>query len=118
MSKTLTRKWKVTVAPRFLAYLEKSENSQIPSYRGYVDFMVRIGAIQGVEFTAYLRKGTDPRYGSMELELTWPLRKIPGVASTVGGNLLLQYFNGWGESLRDFDVRRPDQLRFGFMLAR
>ena len=118
ITKTLTRRWNVTVAPRFLTYLEKSENSRIASYRGYVDFMVRVGAIQGVEFAAYFRKGSNPRYGSMEFDLTWPLRKIPGVASTVGGNLLLQYFNGWGESLRDFDVRRPDQLRFGFMLAR
>lgn len=118
MTKTITRKWNITVAPRMLAYLEKSENPGIASYRGYVDLMVRIGAIQGVELTSYFRKGSNPRYGSMELDLTWPLRKIPGVASTVGGNLLLQYFNGWGESLRDFDVRRPDQLRLGFVLVR
>jgi outer membrane phospholipase A len=54
----------------------------------------------------------------MQFDFSLPLRRIPGVPSTVGGNLLLQYFNGWGESLRDYDVRRPDQLRAGIMLAR
>jgi phospholipase A1/A2 len=117
-TRALTRKWSLTVAPRILTYLEKSENPSIPRYRGHVDLMLRVGANQGVELTAYLRKGTDSRYGSMQFDLTLPLRKIPGVPSTVGGNLLLQYFNGWGESLRDYDVRRPDQLRAGIMLAR
>ena len=117
-TKALGRKWSVTVAPRILTYLEKSENPSIPSYRGHVDLMVRIGVDQGVELTAYLRKGTDSRYGSMQFDFSLPLRRIRGVPSTVGGNLLLQYFNGWGESLRDYDVRRPDQLRAGIMLAR
>ena len=118
LTRSLTRRWSITVAPRVLAYLEKSENPRIPEYRGYVDLMIRVGANQGVELTSYLRKGSDSRYGSAQFDLTWPLRKIPGVASTVGGNLLLQYFNGWGESLRDYNLRRADQLRVGFMLAR
>lgn len=117
-TRSLNRKWSVSVAPRVLTYLEKSENPGIPRYRGYVDLMIRVGANQGVEFTAYLRKGSDSRYGSMQYDLSLPLRKIPGVPSTVGGNLLLQYFNGWGESLRDFDRRRADQVRAGIMLAR
>jgi outer membrane phospholipase A len=118
VSRALNRKWSVTLAPRFLLYLEKSENPTIHHYRGYVDLMLRVGVKQGFEFTTYLRKGTQSDYGSMQFDLSLPLRKLPGVASNVGGNLLLQYFNGWGESLRDFDVRRPDQLRLGFMLAR
>ncbi|HTO04502.1 MAG TPA: phospholipase A [Opitutus sp.] len=116
--RSLNRKWTVTVAPRVLTYLEKSENPTIPRYRGYVDLMVRVGVNQGVELSAYLRKGSGSWRGSMQYDLSLPLRKIPGVPSTVGGNLLLQYFNGWGESLRDFDRRRPDQVRAGIMLVR
>jgi outer membrane phospholipase A len=108
----------VTVAPRFLAYLEKSENPRIADYRGNVDLMIRVGASQGVEFTTYLRKGNRSSFGSMEFDFSLPLRRLPGVPSTVGGNLLLQYFNGWGESLRDYDVRRADQIRGGIMLIR
>lgn len=118
VSLPLGRRWSLTVAPRVLTYLEKSENPDIEKYRGYVDLMVRVGIKQGFELTSYLRKGSDSRYGSMQLDLTLPLRKLPGVPSTVGGNLLLQYFNGWGESLRDYNKRRPDQARIGFMLAR
>ena len=106
------------MAPRILTYLEKSENPDIQLYRGYVDLMLKVGANQGVELVAYLRKGTESPYGSMEFDLTLPLRKIPGVPSNVGGNLLLQYFNGWGESLRDYNVRRLDQLRAGITLYR
>ena len=118
LTRAVTRKWSVSVAPRFIAYLEKSENPKIAEYRGNVELLVKVGANQGVELSTYLRKGNDSRYGSVQLDLTFPVRKIPGVPSTVGGNFLVQYFNGWGESLRDYDIRRPDQLRFGFMLAR
>ncbi|MEO7600157.1 MAG: phospholipase A [Opitutus sp.] len=118
MTRALSRKWSVSIAPRVIAYIEKSENPRIPDYRGNVELLVKVGANQGVELSTYLRKGNDSRYGSVQLDLTWPVRKFPGVPSTIGGNLLIQYFNGWGESLRDYDIRRPDQLRFGFMLAR
>jgi outer membrane phospholipase A len=117
-TRAISRKWSVTVAPRFLAYLEKSENPRIADYRGNVDLMIRVGASQGVEFTTYLRKGNRGSFGSMEFDFSLPLRKLPGVPPTVGGNLLLQYFNGWGESLRDYDVRRADQVRAGIMLIR
>lgn len=117
-TRAITRRWSVTVAPRFLAYLEKSENPRIADYRGQVDLMIRVGASQGIELTTYLRKGNRSSYGSMEFDVSLPLRKLPGVPSTVGGNLLLQYFNGWGESLRDYDVRRADQVRAGIMLIR
>ena len=117
-TRALSRSWSVMVAPRLIAYVEKSENPRIPEYRGNMELLLRVRQSQGMEFAAYIRKGNDSRYGSVQFDFTWPLRAFPGVSSTIGGNLLFQYFNGWGESLRDYDVRRPDQVRLGFNLVR
>lgn len=117
-TKAVSQTWSITVAPRIVAYVEKSENPNIADFRGNIELMLKFGESQGMQFATYLRKGNDSRYGSVQFDFTWPLRLFPGVPSTIGGNLMFQYFNGWGESLRDYDVRRPDQVRLGFNLVR
>lgn len=108
------RHWQFSVAPRAIAYLDTDENEDLPRYRGYVEWMLSAERGDDFKFTAYLRKGTGSGYGSMELNASWGLQ---GWLNGLGGRLQLQYFNGWGESLLDYNKRRADQFRIGVMLV-
>ena len=110
----LPRGWQLAVSPRVIVYVEKGENPDLERYRGHVEWTVSAEQRDGFKFTASLRKGTGPGYGSAELNASWPLDAL---VPELGGRVLLQYFNGWGESLLDYNIRRADQLRLGFMLV-
>ncbi|MDB6093036.1 MAG: hypothetical protein JWM32_598 [Verrucomicrobia bacterium] len=111
-------KWRLQVAPRLIAYAEKSENADLARYRGNVELMLRFGQDKKLQMTTLLRKGNGTGYGSGQFDATYPLHLVPGVSPNAGGYLQVQYFNGWGESLLDYNKRRTDQLRFGYMLVR
>ncbi|MDB6168627.1 MAG: hypothetical protein JWM88_1491 [Verrucomicrobia bacterium] len=109
--------WQLTFAPKFIAYLNKDENGDVARYRGNIEYLLTFGKDKGVQVSALLRKGNGTGYGSGEVNVTWPLRQVP-IMPNVGGYLQLQYFNGWGESLLDYNRRRDDQVRVGYMLTR
>jgi outer membrane phospholipase A len=50
----------------------------------------------------------------MELNASWAFEDL---LRGSGGRLQLQYFNGWGESLLDYNKRRSDQIPVGLMLV-
>ena len=77
-----------------------------------------LGSGNGPQLTALLRKGDRSGYGSGELDFSYPLRKVWPFPDTAGGYLHIQYFNGWGETILDYNHRFRDELRFGLMLAR
>jgi outer membrane phospholipase A len=109
-------------ALRTSAYFQQDENSDIARYRGYVELTLRGGYVRGLQLSTLLRGKIDG-HGSIECNLTWPTSETPylnafPLISTLGGYAQLQYFNGYGESLLDYDVRRKDQLRFGVMIVR
>jgi outer membrane phospholipase A len=110
----LPRGWQVAVAPRLNTYIDKNENPDIARYRGYVEWGLSAEHRTGLKFSAYVRKGTSSGYGSAELNASWSLDSL---FPQLGGRVLLQYFNGWGESLLDYNKRRPDQVRLGLMLV-
>ena len=110
--------WRLAFSPRFIAYGQKDENADLAKYRGNVEYLFRIGEDKGFQLSALLRKGNGSGYGSGEFDLTFPMRIVPGMSRSAGGYLLIQYFNGWGESLLDYNVRRRDQLRLGYTLTR
>ena len=107
---------------RVSAYFQNDENSDIARYRGFVELTLRSGYDRGPQLSAQLR-GRAGGHGSVELNFTWPasqtfvLKNIDFLRS-LGGYAQIQYFNGYGESLLDYDVRRRDQLRFGLMIVR
>jgi outer membrane phospholipase A len=109
-------------ALRVSAFFQIDENPDIARYRGYAELSLRGGYIRGLQLATHVRGKADG-HGSLEFNLTWPtsesplLRAIPVVGS-LGGYAQIQYFNGYGESLLDYDVRRKDQLRFGLMIVR
>lgn len=105
----------VGFAPKLYAYLDKNDNPDLHRYRGYGDYNLRFGRRDGWLLSATLRKGTGP-YGSFQLDASWPIRQ-PFFADA-GGFIHLQYFNGYGETLLDYNLRRGAQFRVGFSIVR
>lgn len=111
-------RWRVWITPRFISYVEKAENPDIARYRGNVEWRIRVGRDQGLQFAATLRKGRSSGYGSGQFDFTVPLRMVPTARRSAAGYLQIQYFNGWGETLIDYNRREDDQYRIGYALTR
>jgi phospholipase A1/A2 len=110
-----TRGRKLTFKPKFYAYLEKSDNSDIANYRGYVDWIAKYGRDDAAILTAMYRQGTDG-YVQGQVDLSYPISdKIFGRTGTF---LHLQLLGGYGETLIDYNKRSDTQLRIGISLAR
>lgn len=102
-------------APLIHNYIADSENRDLKDYRGYVDWVLGIGAKGGLDFWTTLRKGERSDYGSIEFNASYPLSKLSGGDLT--GWLTLQYFNGYGESLLDYNRKLESQWRLGIAVA-
>jgi phospholipase A1/A2 len=105
----------VFVAPKMWIYLDRDENPDIQRYRGYFDLNLRVGRVDGLQLSTNYRKGTDT-FGSVQVDLSYPIRQ-PFFADA-GGYLPFQYFNGYGESFIDYNIRGPAQYRLGFAIVR
>lgn len=112
---------RLIVSPKVYGYIEKSENPDIPEYRGYVDLYTAL-LYGDFKLSTTLRKGTRANNGSVQVDAVIPLRitdrlfervKVYGV----NGYWFLQYFNGWGESIIDYRTKNPSQLRAGLMVV-
>jgi phospholipase A1/A2 len=106
----------ITLAPKVLTYLDKSENPDIDDYRGNVDFLIRLGSEEGLMVDTTLRKGNTSGYGSVQVDASYPLHIA--TFGNIGGYLHVQYFNGYGESLLTYNIRTRAQIRFGLMVTR
>lgn len=107
--------WYVGVAPKLFAYLDKQDNPDIDRYRGHVNLGLLLGQDDGWLFSSIVRRGKSG-YGSVQLDASYPLRK-PFFADT-GGFVHFQYFNGYGETILDYNLRRTPQFRVGFSIVR
>lgn len=103
------------VAPKVWGYLDKSENPDIQRFRGYFDLNLRAGRVDGLQVSTNYRKGTAT-IGAVQVDVTYPIRR-PFFANA-GGYLMFQYFNGYGETLLNYNVRGPAQYRLGFAIVR
>jgi len=104
-----------TFMPKFYAYLEKSDNTDIGEYRGYVDWLARYGREDAAILTAMYRQGTEG-FAQGQLDLSYPISdKLFGRTGTF---LHFQLLGGYGETLIDYDKRSDVQLRVGVSLAR
>jgi len=104
-----------TFMPRFYAYIEKSDNTDMQEYRGYVDWIMRYGRDDAAILTAMYRQGTRG-YAQGQVDLSYPISdKIFGRTGTF---LHFQLLGGYGETLIDYDKRSDVQLRMGLSLAR
>ncbi len=103
-----------TIAPKIYAYLEKDENKDIDHYRGYVDLLLKVGRVDGLEVTATLRKGTKKAYGSAQVDATFP---VGLVTRYFGAFFHAQFFYGYGETLLNYDKNAKTQLRGGILIV-
>jgi len=112
--------WTLVVSPKLYAYLEKEENSDLPKFRGYGDYVFWVEHPESWKIATTLRLGTSGK-GSVLIDASYPFRKLLGSHGPTGwanGYLHLQYFNGYAGSLRTYNERLPWQVRLGFMVVR
>ena len=106
----------IALSPKIYSYVDKSDNSDIDHYRGYSDVLVKVGATDGVQLATTMRKGTGTAPYSVEFDLSIPLR-TPRLGN-LGGYLHLQFFDGYGESLLDYNRKVHPEFRIGLMITR
>ncbi|HZP87242.1 MAG TPA: phospholipase A [Burkholderiales bacterium] len=107
--------WQWSLSPMIYRYLDKSDNPDIVDFRGYVDFYTSIGKADSWQLAGMFRKGTGEGW-TTQLDLSYPLRSV--ALGNLNGYLQLQFFDGWGESILDYDRRFPAQYRIGLMFVR
>jgi phospholipase A1 len=103
--------WKFTLSPRAWTYVgDLSDNPNIANYRGNADLRTVLNWKQKAQLAAMVRVGNTFDHGSLQLDLTVPLRDLPLLRSSLF--FYAQYFTGYGESLLHYD-QRETQYRFG-----
>ncbi|MCC5840524.1 MAG: phospholipase A [Opitutales bacterium] len=106
----------LTLAPRFMKYIfGLSENPDLKHYRGKVDWIWTLGWLDSWQLRGLGRVGTGAKHGSLQLDLTYPLREILSGSLDISFNL--QFFTGYGESLLLYN-ERSTTIRAGFSIVR
>jgi outer membrane phospholipase A len=106
----------VSFSPKLYAYLEKADNPDIAEYRGYGDYQIKVGKLDGLQLATTLRKGTSRDPYSALFDLSYPLKTA--TFGNLGGYLHVQFFDGYGESLLDYNRHVRPQFRVGLMITR
>lgn len=102
-------------APKLYTYEDKSDNPDIADYRGYGDFLIRLKQDDTWEYALMLRKGMKSSYGSAQVDVSYPFR---GFLRNLNGYLYFQYFNGYGETILDYNIKQPSRIGLGLIVVR
>jgi len=107
--------FQLTLQPRTWIYLgDMSDNPDMDQYRGYADLRTVVGWKRGLQLAAFGRMGKDGNHKSLQLDLTYPMRRFFGSFTLY---LDAQYFTGYGESLLGYN-QKSHELRLGLALFR
>lgn len=106
----------LSISPKLWVYLDRDDNRDIDDYRGYFDLQLKYGKPEGWQLSTNLRKGEKSDYGSVQVDLSYPLTRF--LFRNMDGYFLVQYFNGYGESLLDYNQKLRSQFRVGFAVVR
>ena len=87
-------------------------NSDLEDFYGHVELFGAVRFGDGLHVTATGRIGDDPGKGAIQLDVTYPLRRL-----RVDAYFHVQYFNGYTESLLDYREHHQ-ALRLGVSLVR
>jgi outer membrane phospholipase A len=108
--------WNLLIAPRLFTYVsDVVNNPDIKDYRGNAELMAIFGRNDGPALSLTGRLGRGGHKGSLQADLTFPVKFDR--AFDFATYVLIQYWNGYGESLRDYN-KSTTQLRAGFSLVR
>lgn len=108
--------WRLSLSPKAFVYLpDVDDNPDIAKYRGYVELRATIGQIEGAQLSSILRAGSGRRFGSVELDFTYPLWQPWHAGPKI--YFLAQYFTGYGESILQYN-KSSSSFRAGFSLYR
>jgi outer membrane phospholipase A len=108
--------WNLVLAPRFFTYIvDVDNNPDIADYRGFTELTAIFGKNNGMALSVTGCLGQGAHKGSVQADLTFPVKfdKLFDFATYV----LIQYWNGYGESLRDYN-KQTSTIRAGFSLVR
>lgn len=107
--------WHLLVVPEFFEYIDTlQDNRDLKDYRGYGRLALVLGRNDGPSLMATMWAGKDFHRGTVQLDLTYPIRTKLLDFETY---LLVQYFNGYGESLLSYR-EQSETVRAGFSLVR
>ena len=105
--------WNLRIVPRLFAYVgDLSDNRDLGTYRGHADIVAVFGrnGSSSLALTSRLAKK-----GAIQADLTIPIKS--DYLFDFASYFLIQYWNGYGESLRDYN-KKSSIVRAGFQLVR
>jgi phospholipase A1/A2 len=106
----------LTIAPKIFTYLgDFDDTPDIEEYRGYADLRVIMGRADALQAAFIGRIGDDWDRGSLQMDVSYPLRKI--LNNNVDVYLHAQVFTGYGESLLEYN-ESDTTFRLGLSLVR
>jgi len=107
----------LSVGPRFFTYIgDVDDNPDINEFRGdSMELKLVAGKALGLQLAATGRLGNDYDKGSIQLDLSMPIRQL--AKSGLDVYFHTQYFNGFGESLLNYN-QQGQSLRFGVSIIR
>jgi len=104
----------IGLKPKVWYYLEKSDNPDINDYRGYAQ--LESSWWHGDwKASMLLRRGKAGK-GATQVDLSYPLKGVFSMAG--GGYFHMQYFDGEGDTLLEYNQSRDPQFRLGVSIVR
>ena len=111
----LTDHWHAVVSARAFTYIEGiSNNPEIKDYRGYGDWGITIGDGGGPSLAYTGRAGKEFNHATSQFDLNIPV-SVKFLDFQIF--ILMQYFDGYGESLREYEAH-SNIVRAGISLVR
>jgi len=108
-------RWHAIVQGRVFEYIGGlSDNPYLKDYRGYGEWQAVVARGSGPSLSYIGRAGKDLSHFTSQFDLNLPVKTHLLDFATY---FLIQYFDGYGESLREYD-RHSDTIRAGISLVR
>jgi len=104
----------IGIKPKFWGYIEKGDNPDIQDYRGFGQIETSFWH-KDWKASVLIRRGKAGK-GSTQADLSYPLK---GLFPRAGGGFFhMQYFDGEGDTLLEYNQSRDPQFRIGFSIVR